>query len=401
MRLWPSALLLGAASLAWAVPSPSDQWPARDAGLDPAGWSAAFPNSSNLLRRNLGAQIEAGDDAGARQSLGRLAAMGYALSPAGQDQTARWLDPVIRNSFAANAAPKGQPSEAGSVPAEFGLVEAITYSGSLRIASGVTAQDLLISRDGRRWNRLSLAGLGSITGLVRDRKSGLVWAASGIFEQTPRSTGAFSGLILVDPRHGQVLRKIAAPAGVVPSDIALGPDGTVYASDPLNGGVWLARPGSKVLEPLVPPGRFKSPQGLVVSADGRMLYLSDYGYGLALIDLPGGQVRRLPGTPAMMLDGIDGLHRSGNRLIAIQNGTRPIRIAVLQLAPGGRSIASMRVILQAPSGGGEPTSGQIIGGRLVYVSNARWDLFGAGGEPAGSERPGPTVIASIKLVESR
>lgn len=401
MRLWPSAVLLGAASLAWAAPQAADEWPARNTALDPAGWAAAFPNSSNLLRRNLVAQIEAGDDAGARQSLSRLAVMGFALSPAGQEQTARWLDDDLRSGFNANAAPKGRADPVATIPASFGLVESVVRVGSLTIASGVTAQDLLVSRDGQEWRALGLTGMGSLTGLTVDRNSRNVWVASGIYEQTPKPAGAFSGLILVDPRRGKVLRRIAAPAGVVPSDIAVGADGAVYASDPLNGGVWAGRPGASQLEALIAPGRFKSPQGLALSADGKSLYLSDYGYGLAQIDLRSGSVRRLPGAPTMMLDGIDGLLRSGNSLIGLQNGTRPMRIIRMNLSPDGRSIASLAVLMQAPTGPGEPTSGEIVGGRLVFVSNARWDIYGPGGKLAESAQPGMTTIAAINLVESR
>src|SRR5205085_2779191 len=95
------------------------------------------------------------------------------------------------------------------------------------------------------------------------------------------------GLIAVDLATLRRVRRLAAPADGTPADIAVAADGTVYASDPNSGAIYRARATDTALTVLVPPGRLRSPQGLVPSADGRRLYVADaqwerYGTGGAL-----------------------------------------------------------------------------------------------------------------------
>lgn len=401
MKAWLAAVAFGAAAAAWAGAGSNRTWPALAAPDAHAARADAFPDSASALRRLIGAQIEAGDHRGARLSLRKLGAMGFALSPAGQQQLGELIDPALTAQFAANATEFGHAHEIAQIPASFGLIESVVRVGGRWVASGITAQDLLVSTNGKSWKRLGLTGMASFSGLAVVERRGLVWAASAVFEPTPQPEGAFSGLILVDPRTGRVVRRVIAPPGVVPSDITVASDGTVYASDPLNGGVWLARPRSAALETLVPPGRFRSPQGLVLSANERALYISDYPHGLAVIDLASGRIDRLTGPRPLMLDGIDGLFRRGHSLIAVQNGTRPIRILALDLTPDGRSIGRLRVLQSRRLGAGEPTTGQLVGSNLVHVSNARWDLYGAKGAPVEGGQTAPTIVAGLRVVETR
>lgn len=135
----------------------------------------------------------------------------------------------------------------------------------------------------------------------------------------------------------------------------------------------------------------------MLSADGKRLYASDYAHGLAVIELAGGTVRRLAAETPMMLDGIDGLLRHGNELIALQNGTRPLRVIAVRLSPDGLRAASLRIVMQRLPGGGEPTTGEIRGHRLRYVGNARWDLYGKGGTLPPGASPGDTEVHSLAL----
>lgn len=378
-------------------PISAEPWHVRGTDETAEVSAAAYPESATMLRRLIGAAVEAGNDSAARQALERLAAMGYALSPAGQEQLARLLDPAVRERFVANAATTGVARDDGAIPDSFGLVESVVQVRGLWVASSVTGQDLLVSRDGRNWRGLGLAGLASLSGLAVDRRRGLVWAASAVFEQTPRREGAFSGVVLVDPRRGRIVRRIAAPEGVVPSDMVLGLDGSLYASDPVNGGIWRINPGASRFTALVAPGVLRSPQGLAPSADGRHLYVSDYRAGIAVIELGDGSVERLAADGPMMLDGIDGLFREGNELIGVQNGTQPLRIVAIRLSPGGMRAEAMRILLTRPLGIGEPTTGEIRGGRLHYVANARWDLYGAGGALRADAGPDPTQVHSLPV----
>lgn len=397
LRLLPGICLALSAGAALAAPDSSGKWYSRTKQDTAAVLSQAFPNSAAWLRQLIGEQVEAGERQAAKASLDRLAAMGFALSPAGQARLGDLIDSALAARFAGNARSVGTVRLEATLPVEYGLVESTVSVRGVTVASGVTAQDLFVSVKSKPWRPLGLTGLGSLTGLVADRKAGLVWVSSGIYEQSPKPENVFSGLVAIDPQRGQIVRRIAIPSGGVPSDITLASDGTLFASDPLSGAIWRADPGASVLTLLVPAGRLRSPQGLALAADGRRLYASDYGYGIAVIDLRTGEIERLPCAVPAMLDGIDGLVISGNRLIGIQNGTRPIRIVSLRLVKGSNAIERVDTLLAAPNVAGEPTSGEIRGGRLYYVANARWDLYGKGGAVTGKEAPGATMLHSLPL----
>ncbi len=398
MRIFAVALALLPVAAALAASEPvAPDWPQRTGNESPEQLAKLFPESATLLRRAIPVLVDAGRTGEARDAIARLADLGYALSPAGQAQLAALIDKPTGARFAANGTGLGSPRSVTSVPARFGLVESAVETRGMMVASSITAQDLIVSRGGKDWRALGIKGLASPGGLAVDQRRGLVWTSSARFEQTPRPEEAFIGLIAVDPLSGKVVRRIAAPKGVNPSDILLAPDGTVYASDPFVGGIWRVRPRETALVQLVSPEQLRSPQGLALSADGKRLYASDYAYGLAVIELASGQVSRLASGSPMMLDGIDGLLRHGNELIGLQNGTRPFRVIAVRLSADGSRAVSLRVLMQRLPGGGEPTTGTIRGTQLRYVANARWDLYGKGGALPEGASPGATEVHSLPL----
>ncbi len=237
--------------------------------------------------------------------------------------------------------------------------------------------------------------LGNLTGLVWEPTKGSIWVASGNIDGSDNEEGAFNGLVRV--LYSEDTRKsLSAPSGVNPSDLAVGLDGTLYTSDPIGGGVYFATPDATMLEALVAPGTFRSPQGLVESADGRLLYVSDYRYGIAIIDLETQAISRLSSDAPLILDGVDGMWRYGNELIVVQNGTSPMRIAAFQLSADGTRVVGHRILEQAHSEWTEPLSGSLDGDSLIYVGNGQWDRY-VEGVPAQDKPPLPTQIRRLPL----
>ncbi len=395
MRLFGAGLVL---ALLGAAPITVPEWPVRLADEKPADLAEKFPNSASVALRLLNQQVEAKDEQAAGATLRKLADMGYALSAAGLEQVKRLLAPEVATKFLINAAALEQSAVRQTIPVAFGLVEAVAPQPGRRLAtSGVTAKDLFLEARDKSWKPAGLPGLGSLTGLVTDPRSGTIWAASGVFDQSPAADDVFRGLIAFDPQSGKIRRKIAAPPDGSPSDITISADGTLYASDPISGAIYRAPPGEDRMDLLVRSGRLASPQGLALSADGLLLYVSDYRYGLAVIDLATRKLMRLAAEGPMMLNGIDGLMRRGSDLIGIQNGARPIRIVAIRLSRDGLRANQLRVLEQANPAWIEPTSGFTAGNRLVYVGNAAWDRYGTGGVVQGEGALVPTEIRSLPL----
>ena len=133
------------------------------------------------------------------------------------------------------------------------------------------------------------------------------------------------------------------------------------------------------------------------SADGRRLYVSDYGQGLAIVDLADGSVAAARmRTSTTMLDGIDGLTAWRGGLIAIQNGTSPRRILFLRLSRDGSRIAAVRVLESNHPDWGEPTLGFVRGNEFLYVADAQWERYGAGGALQGEGPPRATAIRALR-----
>ncbi|MFM7376955.1 MAG: SMP-30/gluconolactonase/LRE family protein [Erythrobacter sp.] len=284
-----------------------------------------------------------------------------------------------------------------TLPPEAGLIESVivTPGADGALASSVSLHTLFALAGMVEWIEIPVPQAKALSGLASAPDGDLGWVASSNIDRSAPGPDGFSGLIGLNGDMNDPLL-IAAPEGVVVSDVTVGPDGTVYASDPLSGGIYRARPDAKALETLAAPDTFRSPQGLAVSADGKRLYLSDYGYGLAVIDLASGAVSRLVSDVPTALDGIDGLWLHQGELIAVQNGTSPMRIIALRLSEDGRRISGHRTLEQAHPDWTEPLGGSIADGALYYVATGQWALYDKGMLREGA-KPLPTVIRRLPL----
>lgn len=369
-----------------------------------------FPISSAAVRRAIAAGLEAEDrQAVSRQTL-MLARMGGGLSVGTQARLAPLLDraaldgvgpgegplaPALAPLFAANGAPITASRALGAVPERFRLVEGIAAdpaSGAL-YAGSVIDRSLLRLR-GDAWERMPIQGLGGVFGLTVDGPRRLLWLASAGAEVMAAGDPPFEGIVAVDLDTGREQRRVAIP-GARLGDMAVGPDGTVFASDGQSGAIHRCVPGCTTAEQVVAPGLLRSAQGMVVRP-GRLI-VADYAEGLVSVDLATGNLYRLLPPAPQMMEGIDGLLADGDTLIAIQNGTSPRRILRIRLTEDQWQIAGIEVLERAHPDWGEPTLGTIRGGELIYVADAQWERYGPGGARRDAEPVRATAIRALPL----
>ncbi len=354
-----------------------------------------FPDSANVRLRLFNAQLKAGEGEPALASLRWLVARGHMFG-----ERARAQIPDLIGAARAEAAREvlaGVPLIVGNstvfdeVQAEAGLIESVFVApnGMEALATSVSRRSVYVRVPGDAWEDIAIPRAYAVSGIVSAPDGRTGWIASGNIDGAPADPERFSGLIGLTDEPGE-FRFIPAPAGVAVSDLATGPDGTVYASDPQSGGIYRARADATVLETLIAPGAFRSPQGLAVSADGARLYVSDYRYGLAMVDLAYGAVRRLASDVPAALDGVDGLWLHGRDLIAVQNGASPMRISAFTLSDDGTRITAHRILEQAHPEWTEPLGGSIAKGALYYVATGQWDRY-----DQGRLRDGMTAIPSV------
>lgn len=404
--------LLGAALLAFAAPLVAQE-ASPELAQGPAEWrpvdaetgqirdleglealAADFPDSGSVRLRLLQAQLGAGDMPAVLVSLGWLKERGYVFSAGARAQIPQLVGEEFAEAASALILPDAERMEASelvaTVPAAAGLVESVlSFDGRTSfMVTSITRNGVYLYDESGVWFDFGI-GSNDLSGIAADPTTMQIWFSSSNLDGSQDEDEPFRGLIAAD--RNMALQTFAAPDGVTLSDLVVGPMGTIYASDPLAGGVYRLKPDIGVLEALVEPGTFRSPQGLAVSEDGARIYVSDYRYGLAMIDAGSGAVTRLAADIPVILDGTDALWLHDGELIAVQNGTSPMRISGFALSEDGTKVTGARVIERAHSGWTEPLGGSIAEDALVYISTGRWDAFDQGELIEGREFEGTEI----------
>ncbi len=242
------------------------------------------------------------------------------------------------------------------------------------VASVRKGKVVRIGPDGKTTDFIaSGGGLRSALGMGIDAKRRTLWVAS---EAIPQMNGAREGdppksaLFEFDIDSGKLRREHVAPDSAKPpyfDDLTVAADGRVYVNDGRSPRIYALDPGKGGLRVFLETDRMRGTQGLAAGPDGA-LYASDYG-GLYRIDLATKAVAPIPVPPDLALSGIDGLVYANGSLVAIQNGIEPHRILLLELAPGGATIARGRILEMNNPHFDEPTLGTVVGGALYVSAN--------------------------------
>ncbi|MDN3645306.1 hypothetical protein QWY75_03675 [Pontixanthobacter aestiaquae] len=363
----------------------------------------AFPDSSSVHLRLLQAHFASENVPAIIREAVWLADRGYLFRPGAQDELLKVAGDTavaakLKDLFDRNGSAIERSTIAAVVSEDARLVESVAYDpvGKAFYASSIVSRDVFRG-EGANWSPLRIVKGGSFAGLAIDLDRRILWAASGSYDPTPQPSAAFPGIIGFDLDKSEVVQRLPGAGGITPSDLHLSASGSLFASDPISGAIYTVATPPSDLAVLIPPGTIRSPQGLATSEDGSKLYVSDYRYGIAIIDLTSKSVKRLRASNPMILDGIDGLWRHGNRLIGIQNGMSPMRIVAIDLSADGLSATNLTVLEQAHPTWTEPLGGSIQGDALYYVANGQWDRFGKGGTLNPDKPPIPTLVRRLPL----
>ncbi|HLK54877.1 MAG TPA: hypothetical protein VKU42_15560 [Candidatus Angelobacter sp.] len=245
------------------------------------------------------------------------------------------------------------------------------YRVSLPKAGGkeCAMQELPLPEDVKRWPTLAVSV---------DPKRKVLWMTTSAmpgFSGFPKKDEGKALLLEVDAASGKVLHRFSpnTTGPAVLGDMSVTDDGTVYVTDSIGGGVYRLRgnPDTAKLEKIA-DGLF-SPQTPVLARDGKRLFVADYTLGIAVIDLVApGKVSYLPHPENVAVVGLDGLYRSGDSLIGIQNGTEPNRILRLRLNQEQTEIIGSDVIEQATERMGDPTHAVAVDGWFYVSANVGW-----------------------------
>lgn len=383
---------------------------AREGG-DLAGYRAGIeraaellPDNSRLLYRLAGARLLAGDKPAALEALGRQVSAGFLRDPS-QDPDFATLasDPSFLALVArmrALTTPLVASTVAFEIPERDLLVEGIAFDPATRdfFVSSVRQSKILKRSAEGKWERLAAfdgSSSGSALGIVIDAKAKRLWVAAAGFPHGGAAPELLNrgSAIAVDLTSGKSVPAFGRfESGQSANDLALAADGSVFVSDPEGKGILHVRTdGTRRV--LASAQGLRSPGGLALSADGKLLYVADWSNGLAVVEIASGKLSWIRPPAGTTVLGIDGLLRHGGDLIAIQNGVVPARITRFQLAADGRALASGKVLERAVPEWDEPTLGVLVDGELFYVAASQWPRYGEDGKPTIdlATLPFPTV----------
>jgi sugar lactone lactonase YvrE len=348
--------------------------------------AALAPRSTRALLGLARAEALDNHPAEALAALDRLARMGVVADVVADPDlkslaALRGFQAVI-DKMRALETPVGRSGVAFTLPEQDLITEGIAHdprSGAFFVSSVHRRKIVRVGPDGvaRDFVTEGRDGLLSALSLAVDPVTRMLWAASAALppmqgfrkEEEGRSFAA-----AFDLTTGKLVRKIGPPTGVKDpqfGDLTVGPNGTLYVSDPATGRVYVLTKGASQFQVLVDAGTLGSPQGLAATPDGRSLFVADYTQGIARIDLESRKVALLDG-PDVALTGIDGLVLAGDSLVGIQNGIRPHKVLRLRLAPDRDRIVEVSTIESGNAHFDEPTLGVIVGKDLYYVANSQW-----------------------------
>ena len=206
---------------------------------------------------------------------------------------------------------------------------------------------------------------GFVLGLKVNRGASAVWAT----KNTPKG----ASLNCYDLETGKLLRTASILGKHVFNDLAISSIGGVYVTDTAEGSVYQLAPGTVALQRMAPQHTFTAANGIAISADETLLYVSTWEDGIDVIDLRTGAVAAMIHPEGICLAFIDGLYATKKSLIAIQNGPMLPRIVEFRLGANRLQITAMRVLERRSPAFDGITTGVIVGNNLYYVADPQTD----------------------------
>ncbi|MGH7742773.1 MAG: SMP-30/gluconolactonase/LRE family protein, partial [Candidatus Eiseniibacteriota bacterium] len=262
----------------------------------------------------------------------------------------------------------------------------------------------------RRGRALRFAGpeqdsLWSVMALYADAAHGRLWVTSACLREGARFSSRDSGrtaVLCYELGSGKRLGRWEPPGdgrARAFGDMTVGPDGTAYVSESVQGAIYLIHSPSDSLETLLPEGTLRAPQTPALTPDHTRLMVADYALGIAVVELSSRRVSWLDHRRDAALTGVDGLYFSGRSLIAIQNGTQPERLIKIELNEAMTRVENLEVLQQNIRTLGDPTHGVLVGSDFDFIANSGWDRVNES-DPRAPMSPGsPPQIMRIHLSE--
>lgn len=246
--------------------------------------------------------------------------------------------------------------------------------------------------------------LTSVLALKLDEANNVLWAsASPLPEMKNFDSTATSSVFKYDLQTRKLLAKYdhVQSTHSVLGDLILSKEGKVFISDSEGNTIFTLDESSKKIIPWFTSPEFQSIQGITFSDDERYLFIADYIRGIYRLDVKTKNLSLILNTREVSLKSIDGLLWYQNSLIAIQNGTTPMRVTRYYLSTDLSTITDFKIIDRAHPSFNEPTNGCLVNNTLYYIANSQWSGYDANHQPKPNDQLQDIIILKADLDKIR
>ncbi len=282
------------------------------------------------------------------------------------------------------------------------IPEGIAYDAKRdRFFIGSVAQKKIVvtdrKGDAREFSRVE-DKLDCVLGMIVDLAREQLYAVSTNGFLNESKTQRRNAVVCYDLKTGRLADRFDAPEAMQLNDVAIAPNGIIYATDSTSGTLFRKKPHEKTLTAFGSKGAVAGANGITLGADGN-LYIA-ISTGIAKIDTSTGAPTRLPQPDTVVTGGCDGLYWCEGDLIGIQNVTNPGRVVRIDLADKGALVAGL-IVLQSHHHPdfAEPTTGAIAHGALHVIANSYVGHFQPDGTIKDEDQLKDTTIVGVPLMQ--
>ena len=205
------------------------------------------------------------------------------------------------------------PESLTSTPDGALIIGSVTKSEIFRAPKGAATAEV--------WIKPGTNGLQRILGVLADPKSGTLWVCSDKVQ--PPTQGAPSGLKTFDLKTGAAKGSYDFPGdNALCNDIAIGPDGSAYATDTIANRIMRLRKGATALDVWLKDDQLVGVDGIAFG-DNSTIYINTVTTGHLFripVEKDGSAGKMAPIEPSQKLTSPDGMRALGNNQFLLIEG---------------------------------------------------------------------------------
>lgn len=344
-----------------------------------------FPHEPAVLYQVARLHAQAGHKQQAMDALKKMAATGAGLDPRtrnfqslAEDKDFQRLKAQIR---AANP-PVLQARLAYTIEEGDLMPEGIAYSEKTKkLYLGSFRKIVSIAEDGTYevFVKPATGGLATVLGIRVDDERGELWAVSNVVSE--RKPDMITGLFRFRLSDGTLIKSYSIESAQqdMLNDVAVGKDGTAYATASASGALWRVTPGADAAEKYLQDKSLPDPNGIAATTNGKYLVVAGW-YGITRVDLRTKKTLLLD-KPDSVADGcLDGLYLYKDFIIGVQNCVHETgRIMRYELTPDSSRILKATVLESYNPMFDGITTAAIAGDDLYFQANTQFQKLGKPG----------------------